>query len=222
MTNILLEGYHIDSPWIYKELKAYIKPHHKVAVLALSFRESKVKNLADWNGLYGKESGKFYGGIVGALRAYGICEENIEFVNYFADTKETARKKAENADIIYFTGGLPDKMAERIKELALDDILKNHKGIVMGYSAGALIQLAEYHITPDHDYPKFAYYKGLSYLNGFYLEVHYQGSDVQNESIRKVLAERGKNVFATHLHKGAIVVCDGKPRPIGKVSIFHG
>ena len=89
---------------------------HKVAVVAFSFRDSQVKSLADWELLYGRENGKFYGGIVGGLAAYGIAEENITFIHYFADTKESAKNKIQCADIVYFLGGLPDKMMDRIKE----------------------------------------------------------------------------------------------------------
>ena len=93
MINILLEGYDIDVPWLYDELKHYIKPEFSVAVLAFSFRDSRVRSLEDWNALYGKENGKYYDGIVGGFTAYGIPEENIRFVNYFEDTNESAYQK---------------------------------------------------------------------------------------------------------------------------------
>ena len=88
MINILLEGYNIDAPWLYNELKKYIQPNHSVAVVALSFRENRVKSLSDWNALYNKKFGKFYNGIVGGFAAYGILEENIVFINYFTDTNQ--------------------------------------------------------------------------------------------------------------------------------------
>ena len=50
----------------------------------------------------------------------------------------------------------------------------------------------KYHLSPDDDYPEFKYYEGLPYLNDFYLEVHYEGTSEQDESIQRVLAERGK------------------------------
>ena len=99
MINILLEGYNIDAPWLYNELKKYIQPNHSVAVVAFSFRDNRVKSLSDWNALYDKKIGKFYNGIVGGFAAYGILEENIVFINYFTDTKETAAQKIKNADV---------------------------------------------------------------------------------------------------------------------------
>ena len=220
MVNVLLEGYDITVPWLYDELKNYIKPEHMVAVIAFSFRDEQAKSIEDWDTLYSKESGKFYGGIAKGFSAYGIAEENISFVNYFSDNKASAAGKIEKADIIYFPGGLPDRMMERIKEFDLYDNLLRHDGIVMGNSAGAVIQLAEYHLSPDRDYPEFRYYDGLPYLNDFYLEVHYENTDVQNAAIRRVLAERGKTVYATAFMAGSIIVDNGAVKLLGDVKTF--
>ena len=156
MIHILLEGYDIDAVWLYNELKKYIKPTHMVAVVAFSFRDNRVKSITDWNLLYSKENGKY--------------DENITFINYFTDTKESAAQKIEKADIVYFLGGLPDRMMDRIKEFNLYDTLMRHDGIVMGYSAGAVIQLSEYHLSPDGDYPEFRYYKGFHIWMAFILK----------------------------------------------------
>ncbi|MBQ8214314.1 MAG: Type 1 glutamine amidotransferase-like domain-containing protein [Clostridia bacterium] len=168
MIHILLEGYDIQAPYLLDTLKQYIKPEHRVVVIAFSFRDMRVKNASDWERLYGRKTGHFYKGIAAGFSAYGLPEEQIMFLNYFTDTKESAKKKIETANIIYFLGGLPDRMMERINEFDLQDSLLNHNGIVMGYSAGAVIQLAEYHLSSDHDYPAFGYYQGLPYLDGFY------------------------------------------------------
>lgn len=222
MINILLEGYDIDAPWLYEELKNYIKPNHSVAVVAFSFRDNRVRSMSDWDALYSKENGKYYDGIVGGFTSYGISEGNVSFINYFTDTKETAAQKIKAADIIYFPGGLPDRMLDRIKEFDLYDILLRHEGIIMGYSAGAVIQLAEYHLSPDDDYSEFKYYEGIPYLNNFYMEVHYEGTKVQDESIQRVLDERGKTVYATSLKAGAILVNNGKVKLFGDVKVFRG
>lgn len=188
--------------------------------MAFSFRDREVKNLKDWASLYSKEKGIYYNGIVGGFTAYGISEDNITFVNYFKDTKESAIQKIENADILYFTGGCPDRMMDRIMEFDLADVLRKHKGIVMGYSAGAVIQLSEYHLSPDKDYKEFQYYDGLGYIDDFYLEVHYEGTAVQDEAIQRVIAERGKTVYATVVRSGAILVDNGNLKLLGDVKVF--
>ena len=55
MINILLEGYDISSLWLLNSLKSYIKSFHRVTVIALAFRETRVENLDDWNYLYEKK-----------------------------------------------------------------------------------------------------------------------------------------------------------------------
>ena len=221
MINILLEGYDINADWLYDDLKKYILPNYSVAVVAFSFRDSEVNNSADWNLLYSKENGIYYNGIVGGFTAYGILENNITFVNYFEDTKESAKQKIEKADILYFTGGRPDRMMDRIKEFDLVDVLRKHNRIVMGYSAGAVIQLSEYHLSPDKDYKEFQYYDGLGYLNDFYLEVHYKNTKVQNKAIHRVLAERCKTVYVTALMSGAIIVDNGNVKLLRDVKTFN-
>ncbi len=221
MINILLEGYDIDAPWLYGALKPYIHPTDRVAVVAFSFRDNRVKAAEDWDRLYSKEKGMYYGGITGGFAAYGIRQEQVSFLDYFRDTKESAAEKVEGADILYFLGGLPDRMLERIEEFDLVEPLMRHRGVVMGYSAGAVIQLAEYHLSPDEDYPEFSYYRGLPYLDSFYLEVHYEGTEVQKAAIRRVLEERRKPVYATALGAGALVAEDGVVRTIGEVKVFE-
>ncbi|MDE6752001.1 MAG: peptidase E [Eubacterium sp.] len=221
MINILLEGYEINVPWLYDDLKKYILPGYSVAVMAFSFRDSEVKNSKDWDSLYSKGNGIYYNGIVSGFTAYGISENNITFVNYFEDTKESAKQKIEKADILYFTGGRPDRMMDRIKEFDLVDILRKHNRIVMGYSAGAVIQLSEYHLSPDKDYKEFQYYDGLGYLDDFYLEVHYEKRKVQNKAIHRVLSERGKTVYATAFMAGGVIVDNGNVKLLGDVKTFN-
>ena len=220
MTNILLEGYDINAPWLLETLKGYIMPSHKVAVIALAFRDSRVKNLDDWNSLYAKDSGCYYSGIVRSLSDYGISESQIEFINYYTDTPETANLKIQNSDILYFPGGLPDRMMQRIHEMQIYDSILHHNGIMLGYSAGAVIQLREYHLTPDKDYPTFTYYSGFPFIDNFYLEVHYEGTPEQNASIRRILREKRKPVIATHFMSGAIIVNNDNIDLIGNVSKF--
>ena len=68
--------------------------------------------------------------------------------------------------------------------------------------------------------PEFKYYEGLPYLNDFYMEVHYKGTAVQDESIQRVLAERGKTVYATAVRSGAILVDTGNLKLLGDVKVF--
>lgn len=218
MVNILFDCPNIDD--FYEDLKGYFSSRTRVAVVAFSFYDDYVKDAESWEKVYGKENGRCYYETVDSFRPFGVPEENITFINYFSDSKETAAQKIEEADVIYFTGGLPDRMMDRIEEFDLVDVILRHKGIVMGYSAGAVIQLAEYHLSPDSDYPSFGYYKGLPFLSGFFMEVHYENKDCQNVSLRRVAEERKLPIYVLHTAGGGIVVDNGAIKTIGKVDFI--
>lgn len=202
------------------ELKPFIKSGSKVVVVAFSYYDDCVFDSASWKKVYGK-GGVCYNETINSLCPYGIKESDIYFINYFEKDLLTATQKIKSADIIYFTGGLPDKMMQRIKIFGIFDTLKNFDGTVMGYSAGAVIQLKNYHLSPDNDYPTFGYYEGLGYVDGFCLEVHYENKPEQNESIKKVLLEKALPFYISPTAGGGIVVKDGKIQTIGKVYQKH-
>ena len=219
MVNILFDCPNLDD--FKEELREYFSKDSRVAVVAFSFYDDYVYDAASWEKVYGRGLGNCYFETVDALSAFGVSKENITFINYFTDTHESARDKIKNANVVYFTGGLPDRMMDRIKEFNLLDTLREFDGIAVGYSAGAVIQLAEYHLYPDGDYKDFGYYEGLDYLNSLYLEVHYEFKPEQNESIRRVLAERNLPVYVTHTRRGGVVVDNGRIKIIGKVDVYE-
>ena len=218
MINILFDCPNIDD--FYDNLKKYFNEKTHVCVIAFSYYDDYVYDAESWEKVFGKNLGGVYFETVDSFRPFGVKEENIVFINYFTDTKESAIEKIKNSDVLYFTGGLPDRMMDRIKDFELEDAIMSHPGIIMGYSAGAVIQLKEYHLYPDGDYTNFGYYEGLPMLDDFYLEIHYRGLDVQNESIKLCLEERGKPVYVTSDRGGGIVVEKGNIRTIGKVDVY--
>ena len=219
MVNILFDCPNIQD--FKDELAPYISKDSRVTVVAFSFYDDYVYDSESWQRVYGRERGEGYFEVVDGFAAFGVSKENITYVNYFEDTKESAARKIEEADIIYFTGGLPDRMMDRIMEFELVDALKRFDGVVVGYSAGAVIQLKEYHLYPDGDYEDFGYYDGLGYVDSLYLEVHYEYKSEQDESIRRCLDERNLPLYVTHTRGGGIVVENGKIKTVGRVDLYE-
>ena len=220
MISLFLEGYNLRASYLSRALKRILKSEMSVCVIAFSFRESAVCSAENFEAFWGKDS-KNYKGITSGLCSYGIAPERISFLNYFTDTKTSAMEKIKAADVLYFPGGLPDKMMERIREFELESVIKSHEGIFMGYSAGALVLLSEYHLSPDHDYPAFQYGKGLSIADGFFLEVHDTGAPEQIAAMQKVKSERGKPVYALPLMNGALLVENGKISLLGNAKLMQ-
>lgn len=219
MVNILLEGSNLVDEYLVEKLNKYIKPNHKVLIIPFSF-DRGVRTPEEWADLFGRKYREYYNELLDGFKYYGVPEEHIQIVNYFLDNKDDIIEKIKKVDIVYFTGGLPDKMEERIEQIGIYEALSNYKGIVMGDSAGAMVQFKEFHISPDEDYDEFAYHRGLPYIDSFYLEPHFEHNKVQNEAINKVLLERKKSVFAIEKESGAIIVDNGEIKTIGKVIKF--
>ncbi|MET1248940.1 Type 1 glutamine amidotransferase-like domain-containing protein [Sporolactobacillus sp. STCC-11] len=220
MINILFNHSQINDPWCFDTFRKYIHPDDKVTVIPFSFQEQFIDSERSWQAAYGKDQGYYYSQIVEPFLSYGIDEQSISWVNYFSDTKTEAKQKIEEADILYFPGGLPDKMMERIIEFDLKKIIQQHRGVVMGFSAGAMIQMSDYHITPDEDYESFGYFKGLGLIHSFDLEVHFKSTQVQLDCINRSIRETGRPVYAME-DEGALIVVDGKVATIGKVHYFE-
>lgn len=221
MVNMLFSLYNFHEAWANTEVKKYIHDSDRVLIIPFSFGD-KIKNDEDFQKAYNKINGKYYKDVIMPFLHYGVKEENIDWINYFIDTKEDAKSKLNNSDIVFFTGGLPDKMMHRINEFDIAHDLENFQGTIIGSSAGAMIQLADYHITPDDDYDAFSYNKGLNIINDFGIEVHYEGSEVQKQYIAKVIKEKNKMVYGIK-NSGGIIV-DKKTTTVtllGDVDIFR-
>lgn len=205
--NILLDKLDFNENWAFETLKNIIKPEHKVCIIPFAFHEEWIKNEEEWKKSYDKVDGEYYKMLVTPFFDYGIIEENITLINYFKDNNESAKVKVCASDIIFFTGGYPDKIINRLSEFDLINVIEQHEGIIMGWSAGAMMQCFDYYISPDEDYPEFIYKKGLKCIDDFAVEVHYKNSELQNNSIETYIYEKGKKVYTTE--RQSLINVDG-------------
>lgn len=219
MINILLSRYNFDEDWCYETLKNIINSNHRVLVFPLSFDDKKISSNEDWQKSYNPNYGKYYNEVVSPFATYGIRECNINWINYFENKKESIIESINNSNILLFTGGLPDKTIDRLEELDLINNIEQFEGIIIGTSAGAMIQTKEYHISPDKDYDIFSYNRGLNIITNFNIEVHYNETDMQNSSINRVLDEKKRIVYAIK-DTGAIVIKNNHIELLGDVIKF--
>jgi len=216
MVNILLSRYDISKKIFSKEFKKHIHKDANVAVIALSFRDSEIANPEDWDKFYGKK-GVLSKAIGKSFKHYGIGLDNIEYIDYFRDDAVSAKKKLEKADIIYFPEGEAQNIMSRVIKLGLYNHIENHKGVVIGFGAGAQIQLAHYHVV---DEKRMCYSLGFRFVDGFCIEPNYNNEDLQNYYIKRVASERDLPVYAIG-EDGAIIIEDGKIQVLGDVHCFR-
>ena len=217
MVNILLNYYNFDESWAYDEIKPFLI-NKKVAVIPLSFRDNQAWDNQSWQALFGK-NGEKYQTIINPFFAYGISEEDICWINYFQDSTQTALDKIASVDVLFFTGGLPEKTTQRLLKMGLTNAVSTFDGVVMGASAGAMFQLDSYHVTPDDDYPNFFIDYGIGIVKGIDLEVHYENTQIQRQCTQQAKQILNKPVYAMW-HQGGLLIKDGNVTILGNVEKY--
>lgn len=218
--NILLNTSMIDESWCKKSISKFLHRGQVVCILALSFFND-TKNMKDWNKQYQEGQGIWYRANTDVFFPFGIQKKDIHWINYFQDSNQEMLNKIANSDVLMLTGGAPDLFMKRIKEKKLLWLLKRYQGVIIGYSAGAMIQLENYHITPDEDYPEFSWQKGLGYLKDIDLEVHYHATAHQKRFIKKAQQEKQLFTIALYEKGGVIFSSEGKRDYFGQVDLFE-
>ncbi len=214
MTNILLNYYNFDGDWA----KDYVAPYvtdKKVLILPLAFREIQAWDYDSWQTIYGP-NGEKYQNILRPFLAFGLAEQDVAWLNCFDKTQNYLAMIAD-ADVLFFTGGMPEKAIAWMEKLGITDAVKNFKGTVMGASAGAMLQLECYHITPDEDYDTYGLWHGLGLVKGLDLEVHYLATDLQDECTKRAITDLKLPVYQMW-HEGGLIVDGNVVQILGNVN----
>lgn len=216
MINILMSrSSALTSAFAKAKLKTLLKPTMSVVIIGFSF--------------FGKLDEEEYGLEYGLnseydqklklnFSEYGI--EDVKWVYYYGQTLDEQIKLIENADILYFPGGAPDLMFQRIKDKGLIDVLKTFEKIVIGSSAGAMIQLKNYHISKDNEYFNYSMNEGLGYIDDFFVEVHFRRRNKQKSSMRRVRKTYQKPIY-TIPDDGMLVVEDKTVTTLGSAKLYY-
>ena len=219
MINLLLSLNNFDEDWCYEKLKSIIKENHKVLIIPFSYHDKWLANIECWNRAFNKLNGTHYKEIISPFLSYGINEDNIKWINQFIDSEEVMKEKINSTDIIFFTGGYPDKMMYKFKKYNIIDELEKFDGIVIGTSAGAMVQISEFHITQDSDYDDYSYHKGLNMIDNFDIEVHFANTEIQNISILRAIRENKKPVYSI-TNQGAVLVLNNEVHLLGDSKLW--
>lgn len=144
--------------------------------------------------------GRRYNKYVGSLIKLGIKKENISILNcYDRENFEKFKAIIDDSDILVITGGNPEMLYSKVtQETEILYNIKHYKGIIIGFSAGADLQLKRYFITAKNNYYKyFAFYDGFGVLDDpFYIDVHSINNKKYLSKLQKVANSKQKNVYA--------------------------
>ena len=215
MTNVLLNYYNFDGEWARPHLTKIFKSKPRVLILPLAYRETQAWDNDSFLAIYGK-GGEKYDNILRPFLSYGYAEQDITWLNPYDGSNHA--KLIKNADLLFFTGGMPEKAIERMQQLGIVDAVKGFNGTVMGASAGAMLQLETYHITPDEDYSEYGVWHGLALVRGIDLEVHYLATDIQRECSARAVQQIKLPVYQMW-HEGGLLIENGKITVMGRVEV---
>ena len=209
--NVLLNYYNFDGDWAKNTLSPLIYGK-KALIIPLAYREIDVFDNDSWQSLYGTR-GEKYQNITAPFAAYNMP---VDWLNYFDNRDKLAQ--IDSADVLLFCGGMPEKAIARMEELGITQAVKDFHGVVMGASAGAMLQLETYHVTPDEDYAEYGIWSGLGLVRGLDLEVHFLDTELQNQCTSRAITDLGLPVYQMW-HEGGLLVADGKVTPMGQVRL---
>lgn len=206
MYSVLLSEYEKGMQLVEKKLKTKIKNDFKAVIIAWTFPTEIDKKTFDDE--WFPKGGRRYNKYVGSLLNLGLREENIKILNCYDEEKfDEFKRIIDNSEILVITGGNPEMLYSKVvQETELLYNIKYYKGIIIGFSAGADLQLKRYFITAKNNYYKyFAFYDGFGVLNDpFYLDVHSIKNKMYLEKLQKVSNEKKKNVYAI-FNDGAMI-----------------
>ncbi len=198
MYSILLSEYEKGMNLVETKLKKLINPTQKAVIIAWTFPAEIDKKTFDeeWFPLGGRRYNKY----VGSLIKLGIKKENITILNcYDRENFEKFKAIIDDSDILVITGGNPEMLYSKVtQETEILYNIKHYKGIIIGFSAGADLQLKRYFITAKNNHYKyFAFYDGFGVLDDpFYIDVHSINNKKYLSKLQKVANSKQKNVYA--------------------------
>ena len=198
MYSVLLSEYEKGMQLVDSKLRKIIKGDEKVVIIAWTFpvEIDKQSFEEEWF----PKNGRRYNKYVGSLLNLGIKEKNIIVLNcYDKENFKNFKQIIDASDILVITGGNPEMLYSKVtQETEILYNIKHYKGIIIGFSAGADLQLKRYFITAKNNYYKyFAFYDGFGVLDDpFYLDVHSINNKRYLDKLQKVSNEKKKNVYA--------------------------
>ena len=174
---------------------------------------------------YFKAGERRYKKYLNPLMEIGIKESNITILDCYNYDKDYFNDVINNSDLILIPGGNPEMLFSKIiHDTELLYVLKNYKGIILGESAGAEIQLKRYFITARNNYYKYyAFYDGIGIIDDpFYFDVHTVSNNFYLNKLQRISDEKNKIVYGIY-DDGALIYnrSNNDVEILGNVKVFN-
>ena len=194
----------IDS--IREDLKKLISKDAKVVILPWAFPvEIDSETLMN---SYFKKGQKRYLKYINALEKIGIQEKNIIIGDCYKDSTQKLKEMIESSDVLVLPGGNPEMFFQKVlHDTEIFYTIKHFKGIIIGESAGTLLQFKRYFISKRNNfYNTFAYYDGFGVIeNDFYIDVHSINNTFYQKRLQAEANKLNKKIYCLY-DDGAILL----------------
>jgi len=205
MLNVLLSDYEKGIELVFERLNEYINNNTKIVVLPWTF-PVEIDSDRLINEFFSKD-GKRYNKYINPLIKMGAKQDNIFVLDCYKDETNYLKEMINKADVLVMPGGNPEMLFNKVvQDTEILYEIKHFKGIVIGSSAGAELQLKRYFITAKNNYYKiFSFYDGFDIINNpFYFDVHSIDDKEYLDKLQSVANEKEKSVYAI-FDDGAII-----------------
>lgn len=201
MYSILLSKIELGYLVIEERLKNLVNKDSKVVIIPWSFPNETTKE-----GLDEYVASKINAKYVKPLVKLGVKEENIKYLNCYSDEVSYMLDLINSSNILILTGGNPEMLYNKISKCNLMDAVKNYDKLIIGSSAGAVLQFNDYFITAKNNYYGiFDWYKGIGTIdNDFFIDVHSACDSKYISEINEGTKDRKKDVYLI-FNDGAII-----------------
>lgn len=136
---------------------------------------------------YERNDNVFFGGegrlgVLNMLKGCGIKIKKAALLDKRTSMEDGA-EMLKQADVIFLLGGDPEAQIKYIKEFGYDKIIKNHKGTILGVSAGSMNCANDVAYLSEDERKTLISYKGLGLTNIFiYPHVSKENKDLMTEA----------------------------------------
>ena len=228
LKNIQNNNYLVRKTLFFSNIKGDIRSNRDDVSFNKYMEEYLIKNIdSSYNLMFieapglGKEE-NYFPNIIRCFKKINIIFKSVIDIDIKTTKDEVNTFLKENDKyIIFLMGGNPITQKEIIDNLELNELIKEHKYLVIGFCAGA-INLSKYSIiTSDDDFEVPSSYLGINREN-ICIEPHYNKEDDKNRNKEiKDFCKKYKTKIYGIPDESMLVVENSKINEYGKIYCFE-
>lgn len=196
---IIVNKTDFDQAYARETFASVLHPGMRVAFLPVSYDYGYATEHMDFNEQF-QEDGVYRYDVARPLKAYGISQKDIRFINPYEDSKETIARILKQTHLLLLIGENPKDSKEWLTDMGLIPLIRQYEGILLfAGEVGALLTDSFYVNTDSYEEES-----GLSILNGFYIDAAYEADEIHLRNMIRAIETTGKNILVLPEKSGVV------------------